>query len=106
MVIGQGYWYEAAKAEIYDGVSWEVLEDLHLTLQGMEYPKAVYKENHCHRQKFAWEPVLTSKEFDINTRTWAPGFQMNPPIWGHISFVVPDSFCVKIAKETPTPYQY
>jgi len=97
MVIGNGYWYEPAKAEIYDGVSWEVLEDLPSDVAGMQYPKAVfYKEKIIVTGgSFAWEPVLTSWEFDINTRTWAPGFQMNPPIWGHISFVVPDSFCVQ-----------
>jgi len=92
IVIGDYYTFGTIKAEIFDGVSWEVLDNLPVT---MSYANAVlYKDKVIVTgEDYDQIPLPTSWEFDINTRTWAPGFPMNPPISKHISFLLPDSFC-------------
>ena len=101
--------------ELYDGVAWEVLEEFPAEIydpQVVFYKGKVivtgdqlfmFKLLKSITEKFfrlsiggayGQQPILTSWEFDINTRTWAPGFPLNPPIYDHVSFLVPDSFCV------------
>merc|ERR1711860_65056 len=93
MVIGDNYSYDDdINAEIFDGVSWEILENPPVTMSNVEavlYKDKVIVTGEDHYS----DPFPTSWEFDINTRTWAPGFTMNPPIYDHITFLLPDSFC-------------
>jgi len=94
MVMGD-YYYSVAgqKVELFDGESWELLDDPPFAMTAVN--AVLYKDKIIVTgQDGSYDPFLSSWEFDINTRTWAPGFQMNPAISQHVSFLVPDSYCV------------
>jgi len=94
MVIGSKLSSVASStAELFDGDSWTVLDDLPV---GIVYAKTVaYKSKVIVTgQDYSTEdPLPFAWVFDVGTQTWSSDFQMFPPIYAHNSFLVSKSLC-------------
>ena len=93
MVIGgNGDSMSRTTAELFDGNSWTVLDELPIEI--LDVKAVVYKGKvTVTGQDQTGYPLPSALVFDVATRTWTTGFQLSEPIQFHNSFLVPKSYC-------------